>query len=67
VPPPEIVESALEIAQEGVRPAEHPRPGERLAPAQRTQMPPPVLVVARDALLDRLAGLMRDGRERCGR
>jgi hypothetical protein len=50
----EVVEAAAQVAQEGMRPAEHPRPDERFEPAQRAQSPFQVLVVALDALLDPL-------------
>lgn len=51
------------IPKEGVRTAQHARPSEGLEPAQRAQPSFQVLVNPLDALLDRLAGLVRDGRE----
>jgi hypothetical protein len=60
---PEIVEAAAQVAQERVRPAERPRPGQRLEAAHRAQSPLQVLVIPLDALLDPFPDLMQDGRE----
>src|SRR4051794_27497283 len=62
-PLPQVVEAVAQVAEEGVPPAESPGPGERLEPARWAQPPFEVLVVALDALLDRLARLVQDARE----
>jgi hypothetical protein len=57
----EIVAAALQVAEEGMRPADQTYPGERREPAHRAQPPLQMLVIMLDTLLGRLTSLVRDG------
>ncbi len=60
---PQIVEATAEIAQEAVRAAQRARPGQHLKAACPAQSPLQVLVIALDALLCGLPGLVRGVRQ----
>jgi hypothetical protein len=63
---PRAVEATAQVAEEGVPPAQHPRPDGRLAPARRANAPLQVLAIPPDALPDRPAPLVQDAREHGG-